>query len=210
MRLILLSLLLLAFTNASTAQNFEGKLIYQLSYKSKSPSLTEKQLSAFTGTQHEYYFKGGNYKTVVAPGAMIQWQLFIHADNKLYSKYTNTETIFWNDASVNQDSVLAFQVNKAVADISGYKCDELILTCKTGVQKYYYSSKVKVDPALFAKHKYGNWYDFLSKAEALPLKYIYDMPQYTIEGVVSEVTPMQLDDQFFQLPAGVKTAKSPF
>ena len=151
------------------AQNFEGKIIYHVSYKSKSPALTAEQLGSFIGTQQEYLVKGGNYKTVVATPAMLQWQLFINSENKLYNKFTNSETLLWNDAGVYADSVLAFQINKGATEVSGYKCDELVLTCKSGLQKYYFNGQFKVDPSLFLKHKYGNWYAYVSKAGALPL-----------------------------------------
>lgn len=211
MRTLFLSLFLFLFSSPIIfAQNFEGKIVYQVSYKSKSPSLTEEKLKAFTGMQHEYFVKNGNYKTVVSAGAMIQWQLFVPQDNKLYTKYANSETILWNDVSINQDSVLSFQLNKEAAEVNGNKCDELILTCKSGVQKYYFNATLKIDPALYINHKYGNWYDYLSKARALPLKYIFDMAQFTMESIASEIMPMRLDDALFKLPADAKTAKSPF
>jgi hypothetical protein len=211
MRKLSFSLFLFLFSSQIIlAQNFEGKIIYQVSYKSKSPSLTDEQLKALSGSQYDYFIKNGNYKTVVSAGAMLQWQLFLQQDNKLYNKFANSETIFWNDARINQDSVLSFQLNKEVAEVNGYKCDELILTCKSGVQKYYFSTKLKIDPALFSNHKYGNWYDYLSKAGAISLKHIFDLPQFTMESIASEIVPMPLDDAIFTLPANAKTAKSPF
>jgi len=209
MKACLLFLLSFLLVNVTFAQNFEGKITYQLSYKSKTPSLTDEQLSALSGSQHEYYFKNGNYKTVVSAGAMMQWQLFIHEDNKLYNKYANTETVFWIDAAFNQDSVLSSKLNKAVVEVNGYKCDELVLTCKSGIQKYYFSSRVSVDPLLFVNHKYGNWYDYLSKASALPLKYTFEMPQFIVEATASQLVTTPVEDNIFLLPADVKTAKSP-
>ena len=111
---------------------------------------------------------------------------------------------------MNADEVLGSVLNKGVADVLGYKCDELILTCKSGIQKYYFNSKLSVDTKLYANHKYGNWYDYLSKANALPLKIIIENPQFTMESLAVEIKPMQLDDKLFTLPTDAKTAKSPY
>ena len=57
-------------------------------------------------------------------------------DNKIYNKMGTTETVYWNDASKNEDVVLKSELHKEVITILGYKCDELVLTCKSGTQKY--------------------------------------------------------------------------
>ena len=91
------------------------------------------------GTTQEYLIKDGNYKSS-ANGTFFQWQLYINKDNKLYNKMSNSPTIFWNDGSVNPDEVIKAEINQGVIEILGYQCDELILTCKSGIQKYYFSS----------------------------------------------------------------------
>ena len=190
-------------------QSFEGKITYQNSFKSKLPNMKDEQFNSMMGTKQEYYIKGGDYKSVTN-GTFSQWQLYINKDNKLYNKMSNSETILWNDCSVNDDSIISSKVNKGVIEILGYKCDELVLTCKTGTQKYYFNSKLGVDTKLFANHKYGNWYDYLKQANALPLKMIIDNQQFTMESVATEIKPMKLDDKEFQLPANAKTGKSPY
>jgi hypothetical protein len=190
-------------------QTFEGEIVYQNSFKSKLKNLTDQQFSSMLGTRQEYYIKNGDYKSITN-GTVSLWQLYINADNKLYNKMSNSETILWNDGSVNDDEVLSSTLNKAVSDVLGYKCDELILNCKSGIQKYYFNSKLSVDTKLYANHKYGNWYDYLSKTNALPLKMIVDNAQFSMESVAVEIKPMVLDAKLFQLPADAKTAKSPY
>ena len=123
---------------------------------------------------------------------------------------SNSETVFWNDGNTNSDSVLNVEINKGVTEILGYKCDEVILTCKSGVQKYYFNSKLSVDTKLFTNHKFGNWYDYLSKTNSLPLKSIIETAQFTMESVATEVKPMKLDTKTFELPTGIKTEKNPY
>ena len=209
MKKTLISLLALFASLTIFGQTFEGEIIYQNTFKSKTTNLTDQQLSSMIGSKQEYYIKKGNYKSVTN-GTFEQWQLYVNADNKLYNKMSNSETIFWNDGSVNADEVLSSVLNKGVTEILGYKCDELILTCKSGIQKYYFNSKLSVDTKLYSNHKYGNWYDYLSKANALPLKTIIDNAQFTMESVATEIKPTQLDDKLFILPDDAKTAKSPY
>ena len=206
----IISIALMVLTTVTVfAQNFEGKITYQNSYKSKLPTVKDEQFNAMMGTRQEYYIKGGNYKSV-SNGTFSQWQLYINKDNKLYSKMANSETILWNDANENNDSIIEVQIHKGVTEIIDYKCDELILTCKTGTQKYYFNSKLGVDTKIYANHKYGNWYDYLKLANAVPLKVIIDNQQFTMESVATVVNPLKLDDKEFQLPENAKTGKSPY
>ncbi|MCW3106513.1 MAG: hypothetical protein JWQ09_1019 [Segetibacter sp.] len=202
--------LLTLFLSATLfAQPFEGKIIYKNTIKSKLPSVTDQQFSSMLGDTQEYFIKGGAYKSVTN-GSLIQWQLYVNDDNKLYNKMSNAETLTWNNGAVNQDEVLKAEIIKEAADVLGYKCDELILTCKSGIQKYYFSSKFPVDVKLYEKHKYGNWYEVVSRTGSLPLKSIIDNPQFTLESMAIEVKPMQLNKSLFVLPANVKTTKSPY
>ena len=190
-------------------QNFEGKITYSNSYKNKNPQMTDQQWLSMMGGTQEYYIKGGNYKSVTN-GTLMQWQLYINSENKLYSKMSNSETVFWNDGLTNTDSIISVELNKNVIEILGYKCDELILTCKSGIQKYYFNSTLKVDVSLFENHKFGNWYDFLKESNALPLKMIIDNAQFTMENIATEVKEMKLNEKALQLPENIKTSKSPY
>jgi len=205
----LLVLIMSAFAIMIFGQTFEGKIIYQNSYESKIPNMSNEQLTSMMGSIQDYIIKEGNYKSSTN-GSMMQWQLYINNDNKLYSKMKNSDTIFWNDGATNTDEVLKTEVNKEVTEILGYKCDEIILTCKSGVQKYYFNSKVNVDAILFAKHLFGNWYDFIKISQALPLKSIIESPQFILISEAKEVKQMKFDDKEFQLPENAKLMKSPY
>lgn len=193
----------------SLGQTFEGKVTYQNTYKSKIPNVTDALFTEMMGTSQEYNFKDGNYRSV-SNGTFLQWQLYVHKDNKLYTKFSNSPSILWNDGAVNPDSVLKSELNKEVVDILGYKCDELILTCKSGIQKYYFNSKLKIDPNLFENHKFGNWHQYLSQSKAVPLKIMVDNVQFSLVSVATAVQPQKIEDQLFALPADAKLQKSPF
>jgi hypothetical protein len=204
-----LILLMLIVPICCFSQVFEGEIIYQNIYKSKNAQLKDEQLGIMMGTTQNYYFKGDNYKSVLN-GQVLQWQLYLSQDKKLYSKMSNSETVFWNDVNIQGDEILSAVINKNVTTILGYKCDELILTCKSGIQKYYYNSKLNIEANKFVNHKLGNWYDFVSRSNALPLKTIIENAQFTLISIAVEIKPMKLEAYFFKLPINVKTEKSPY
>jgi hypothetical protein len=191
------------------SQNFEGKITYQASFKSKIPNVTDEMFTAMMGSVQDYIIKGGNYKNV-ANGTLFQWQTYLSKDNKIYSKLANSPSILYNEGSENKNEVIKAEVNKNAVTILGYQCDELILTCKDGVQKFYYNEKIKVDPKLFENHKYGNWYEVLTRTKSLPLKMVIDVSQFTSEMTASNVSAEKVDDKIFELPANVTVVKSPY
>ena len=208
-RFISFSFLFTCIISNSFAQLFEGQITYQTSYKSKIPNLTDEQFTSMMGTTMEYFVKEGNYKTTT-DGTFFQWQLYINKDNKLYTKMSNSPAVLWNDGAVNSDEVLKAEVNKGVITILGNLCDELVLTCKSGIQKYYFNPKLKVDPNLYALHKYGNWNEIISRCNSLPLKMIVDNPQFTLECEATAITPTKLEGSLFVLPADSKLEQSPY
>lgn len=207
----LLPLLLFLFTalSGALAQNFEGKIMYRNTFKSNLPNVTDEQWSTMLGDKMEYSIKGASYHSV-SNGALLQWQLYHPTENKLYTKLANSETVLWHDGAVNEDEVLQAELKKGAAEILGYTCDELTLTCKSGIQVYYFHQSLGVDPGLFTKHKFGNFYDYIAKAKALPLKTIVENAQFKLVSTAEAVNPMVLDKALFSLPAGVKTEKSPY
>lgn len=193
----------------TVAPAFEGEVVYSNSYISKNTKLNDKRLTNMLGKVHNYFIKGGDYKTITN-GMFAQWQLYINKENKIYNKMASSDTVFWNNASEHDDEVLSAKVNKNVTTILGYPCDELILTCRSGVQKYYYNSKLRVDSKLYTKHQYGNYFNYISRTNAVPLKTIIEDTEFVMESVATEVKPKKLDPSTFQLSPGTKTAKSAY
>ncbi|MDB5245813.1 MAG: hypothetical protein JWQ40_207 [Segetibacter sp.] len=139
----------------------------------------------------------------------MQSQTFKSSNNKLYTKFSNSDAWLWNDAATDAHEVLKYEINKALTTILGYKCDELVLTCKSEIQKYYFNSELSVDSKVFEKHKYGNWYYFLSKSSGLPLRSKIENDQFVLETTATEVKAMKLENAFFEIPANAQTMKTP-
>lgn len=205
----LITTLALLTSLISLAQTFEGEIIYINTVKSKIPQITNEQWMQMVGSIQHFFIKGNHYKSV-SNGNMMQWQIYDPISNKLYNKMGNSDVLLWNDASVKNEEILSSSIKPHAANILGYNCDELTLTCKSGIQKYYYSTKLAADYNLYEKHLFANWYDFLKLAKAMSLKSIIETPQFTLEQLATEVIPKKLEDSFFVLPEGVKSTKNPY
>ena len=194
------TLLLCLFVSLTVlGQSFEGEVIYQSTYKSKNPTITDDRLTSMMGSTQDYFIKGAAYKSMVN-GTLLEWQLYIPAENKLYTKMTNKSSAISSDAGINDDSVLSFVLNKEVTDILGYKCDEVILNSKSGTEKYYFNSKLSIDPKNFINHKLGNWYYYVSIAKAVPLKIEVENPQFNVVYIATGVKALKLEDSIFHMP----------
>lgn len=196
-------------TILSFGQIFEGKVIYNNTFKTKDPNYTDQQLSIKLGSKFEYSIKNGNYKNI-SNGTLFQWELYRNEENKIYTKFKNTEKAIWIDASLGSEEILKTEINKNTTTILGYECDELILTCKSGIHKYYYNSSVlKSDTSLFSNQNYSYWYQLLKTTNCLALKTIIETKQYTLESIVTEIIPTKLDLKTFEIPEGIQTVKRP-
>lgn len=204
-----LTLLLFVATLHLHAQLFEGEITYKMTYKSKLPNVTDEQFGAMMGSEMTYSIKKGDYRNSFN-GNFMQYQLYVNKDNKLYNKFSNSETLFWKDCSADADVIINRDLKKNTLDILGYRCDELTLTIKNGTQKYYYNATLGIDAKLYENHKYTNWYDFVSISHAVPLKFYVENAQFILEGIATSIKPMNIDSKTFALPVGIETAKSPY
>ena len=207
-RLMLFIFAILFSSLAVLGQTFEGKITYSNTYKSQNPAMPDQQWLSMMGSEQDYFIKEGNYKSI-SNGTLSQWSIYSNSANRLYSKTSNSEIVFWNDALNNSDSVISVKLTKNVLTVLGYPCDELILTCRSGTQKYYFNSKLKVDVSLFVKHKFGNWSVFLKHSKSLPLKMVIDNDFFIMESTATEIKKMKLTEAEFDLPKGIKTQKFP-
>jgi hypothetical protein len=197
------------FTLPAFCQSFEGKIVYKISYQSHQTGLLEQSLKQRMGDTSTYYIKEAHTRTE-GNGISYEWQVYVPALNKLFTKTPESEILVTYDASKNSDEVLKAELTKNTITILGYKCNELVLTCKTGVQKYYFSSKLPIDRNLFRNYQFGNWHEYLTKSGAIPLKYIIQNNLFTMESTAVAVQQMKLDLKVFTLETGVQTMASPY
>lgn len=194
---------------SNSPKPFEGKILYKNTYVSKNMLMPSAMWNSMMGSKGVYYIKGGDYR-LESNGSLNQWQLYINDDNKVYTKISSSSSIYFNEAEIPSNEINEFKTSKNIVEILGYQCDEIILECSNGEQKFYFNSELAIETALFKKHKFANWYDYLKDAHAVPLKKIINTPHFTVESIATEVIPMKLDDALFMLPEDIDVKKNPY
>jgi hypothetical protein len=200
--LIFLVAVSLSFTSSNS---FEGMLIYSINYESKSSNVSSSQLNSLMGTKQYYAIKDGNYKSVFN-GSFIKLQIYRSDENRNYSLTAKSDTLYYEDYSKNKDKALSYEIKKNQDTIMGVPCDLIIVKAEKSKTSYYFNSSYKVNPELFKGHNYGNWYYMVSKTKALPLKTVMETEQFIMTSIATEVKPMQLKDNVFEIQNKDKVA----
>lgn len=193
-------------TGFINAQSFEGVIIYQNKYQSKAPNVSDEQLSNSLGSkQKELISSTGDYKNVFN-GNFIKEQLYKIDENKAYTLLASSDIWYYEDYEKNKDKALSFEFSESVDTILGLNCNAISVKTETGYIKSFFNDKYKIDPELYNKHLYGNWYYIISKTKSIPLKVIYDTPGFTMISEAVSVEEQELNEADFKLPINANTA----
>lgn len=191
------------------SQSFKGVIRYTNRYQSHIGQVSDEEWGRMMGTEQIYYQEEGYYKSELN-GNMLQWQIYRPDENKVYTQFAGTGAVLWNDAAANTDSILKWEITPDKAVILGYSCHELVLTCRSGMQRYYFAPSLATDPALFAGHAMANWAAVMSLCKAVPLKLVIENNQFTLTSVAVNVERKDPDDALFRLPDNASVQKSPY
>jgi hypothetical protein len=192
-------LIFLLLSLSAFSQNFEGEIIYKNICKSNKPDWKIEYCQMITDSIENFHYKNGNYKYSVPNNQT--WTIFKQSEKKVFRK-TKKGQIFWSDANSNNDSITKITVNKKVLKVLGYDCNELIIESLGVVQKYYYSSKLAIDPKLYKNHPNGNLYNITLITKAIPLKTIFMLEDQglILESTALKINKGKLDDTVFLIP----------
>lgn len=189
------------------AQSFEGKIMYSNSYQSKITNLTNEQLNGLMGTQQVYVIKGNNYKSALN-GSFTKLQIYRGDENKSYTLTAKSDTLYWEDYGQNKDKAISYEIKQNQDTVLGITCNVIVVQTEKSKTYFYYNSKYSVNPELFKQHNYGNWYYIISKTKALPLKTVFENEQFVMTSIATEITPMKLEDNVFEIQNKNKVAKA--
>lgn len=198
-------ILFLVCCNTYGQKKFEGLLTYSINYKSKLPNMSSNQLNNLMGTKQWYAIKYSNYKSVYN-GSFIKLQIYRNDENRNYSLTAKSDTLYYEDYSKNKDKALSYEIKRNQDTIMGIPCDLLIVKAEKSKTLIYFNSEYKVNPELFKNHNYGNWYYIISKTKALPLKTVTETEQFIMTSIATEIKPMQLNDNVFEIQNKEKVA----
>lgn len=178
--------------------DFEGKIIYDLSYEDKTGQMTKEQSKMFMGDQQVYTIKGNKYKSEMN-GMMKMTQYYLGQDT-LFNQFVGMNNLLWIDANSNSSEVIDYNIETDVETIAGIRCDLLTINTTEGITKYYYNKDYKIDPKHYSNHEYGFWKFSIEKTNSLPIKSVSDSKDVYYEVVAKEIKKMKIDDSEFALP----------
>jgi len=182
---------------ASCSPNyFEGKILYRYQYKDKEGNDITDKIRIDQDLEQHYFINPLNYKSKNEKGQLTQ--LYNSATNKYYYNVG----LELEEVSGAKEFPKTFKSTKLPGKLTilDRSCQALLVTSEVGSTTYFYSKKVKVNPAPFSKHRFGNWNSYLSITKgALPLKFVVAFDRYTLIATAVEVTPMRLSDSSFEV-----------
>lgn len=197
MRLTLLLYLLLITINLN-GQSFEGMIQYSNNYESKSTNISSDQFNYLLGTKQVFVIKSGNYKSAFN-GKFMRLQIYRSDENRSYSLTAKSDSLYYEDYSKNVDRALSYEIKRNQDTINGIPCDLIRVKAEGSKISIYFNSDYKVNPELYKNHNYGNWYYIISKTKSLPLKIINETEQFIMTSIATEIKPMQLNDNVFEI-----------
>lgn len=196
-KLTLLSCLLLVVIKLNS-QSFDGLIRYSNNYDSKDNNISSEQFNYLLGTKQIFAIKSGNYKSVFN-GKFIKLQIYRSDENRNYSLTAKSDTLYYEDYSKNIDKALSYEIKKNQDTILGVPCDLIIVKSVNSTTSIYFNSKYSVVPEVYKNHKYGNWHYIITKTKSLPLKIINETDKFIMTSVATEIIPMKLEDNVFEI-----------
>ncbi|MBK7554863.1 MAG: hypothetical protein IPI55_09720 [Flavobacteriales bacterium] len=188
MRSILTPILLLC-TCLAVGQSFEGTLLYvtdvEVAEKMQKMGMTKealvermKQDGSYSDTITVSY-KHGNYHTLLNT-LPASWNIYTAETNKIHAMQAGeaADVCAVTDASIDTEGAMLGKMPTVtkldtIVMIDGAACNMVRVKWKSGTYDYYYDpTKLSVDAALFAKHVYDGWADFLKISNALPVRIV--------------------------------------
>ncbi|MFD2034352.1 hypothetical protein ACFSKL_06095 [Belliella marina] len=173
-------------------QYFEGYIHYTYEYFTLEGEDISNQKQEFLPKEQHYYIKEGNYVAFDHDGELMQ--LYNQGGNAYY--YQRGEILYKMDAGSWLQGEEKYTEGKEKLKVLKYRCKSVE---KEGSVTFY-SKKVRVDPASFESHTFGNWARYLDFTNgALALKIVNTHGDYYQVITASKVVPMKLDDEKFDL-----------
>jgi hypothetical protein len=178
------------------SQQFEGKITYQNSYQSTEENTPSEYLTQLFGNNHIVEIKNENYK-LSGNGKLLQYQIFVAIENKLYTKTAAGETLGIKDLKKAEEKVKSVEVNRKSTEILTKICDEFIVFCKSSTQKYFIDSSLNINPEIFKTKNFNYQLAFLVKNKILPLKMIIEDNMGICESTAIEIKEEKIDERTF-------------
>jgi len=185
-------------------QYFTGKIVMKYDFKdTKGNDMTEK-IAAFLGREQHYFIDSSNYKSMDENN---NWMQLYNSSNNSFYMFTKDKSAQKLDGGTHTSQKAEVIKLDKKEKIAGYECSALQMETDDATTVYYYSPRLRVNPAAFAKHNYGDWNKYLeASGGALALKFVMTDHKngYVWTSTAIGVIPMKLTAKDFEFPSDYK------
>ena len=209
MRYILLIALLTAFKltfSQNNADEFEGKIYYQNSFKFDNSKVDSIEVIKGFGSSSVYSYKKGKYHWASFDSG-LEFEIFNSELKLMIDKYSTSDSLDLIDVYNKGDSLLSYSINERDTVICGYKCKSIKLRLSSRFdgsefsRTLYYSPDLKIDPSHFegVKSYAGEFAYKLMKSVPLKIEMEYTGFPLVISICAVHVEKSKIDDSLFTI-----------
>lgn len=198
-------LLQLAICVQAYAQNFEGIISYQTTYKSKVDGVTAKEMFGQETSRDTTYFKDGFYLNK-STTQFMSFQLWRGADTMQYFKNMASQDTIWFDRTDTHPS--SFDSTHIVLNadtVAGYLCNQLIVYRGSQTYTYFYNPDFKLDPSHYRHFSNSSKFEIMKLTRSPYLRLKITSPSNSMDMIAVKVNIESLPDTIFEVPDGILT-----
>ena len=190
---------LLAATNTSAQDSFEGIIHYEISVESKSDRVTKEYLVSAYGTRQSIYFQAGNLRTEYHNSG--SYEIFRSSDNKQYAWLAKKQKLEVFDAAEEQRQLASFKVVESDEVILGRPTKLIEIEYEDGSSsKYCFDSSLYINPEPFMHFRFAFQNRYWEVAQAPYLKHVKTNVDSVITYTATKIERRLLDSQLFAVP----------
>jgi hypothetical protein len=202
---LLLICIIALFAFKQPTDFFTGKIIYKYQFTDAKGNDITGAMAEFTGKEQHYFINGRNYKAYDEKGNLQQ---LYNSDSNSYYQIAKNKSGQKIDASIPTSKIFTLNKLDIKEEIAGYTCSAIEVITDDATTTYFYTPSVKVSPAVYQKHNFGEWNKVLQATDgALPLKFKMinkKMGSIVWVSTAIQISKQKLPDNLFELPADIK------
>ncbi|MEL6918537.1 MAG: hypothetical protein AAFO99_12495 [Bacteroidota bacterium] len=196
------------------AQNFSGRVVYELTVIPKAKNLnTDSIIQLNRGKISEYLITDNYYKsTSFQNDKELYSYTYDNISKRMYDNYADKGYITYRDSRKANFEYYGSEIFRdSTITVNGLECFMVKYDSDYGKSTTYYSDKIRVNYETFRDHQVGNWYNKLKEVDGcISLKTITEFEtHYEIREAI-EITPLNLKPSDFDLNTKKIIVASPY
>lgn len=194
-------ILYILIASVGFAQDFEGVIEFDFTYKSKDTRVSVEELMEYGGTHSVVFIKNGFYKSIDNSNAWC-YQLFRHDTDSIYYKHGLKDDTLRRFSTISTDieSSFDYSIERNADTVLGIVCDKLVITDDDGQRIYYFSREYPQDASFFENFTKNNRDQIQKLIGAVYLRQIIVYAEFEVDMVATSIKRMTLPEDTFDLP----------